>query len=244
MTTLAEIIPDPDTVLSLEPEELAGVALELLTSSGPNEPSRLNPVSFTGIQTIGDYPQNRRDEIEYALMESWQWLVQEGLIAPRPGDTHGWHFITRRGKKIKNREGLSAYRSSIIFPRKLLHPAIVQACWSAFLRGDNDTAVFQTFKELEVAIREAGNFKADDYGVDLARKAFNESNGPLTDQAMPVSERQSLSHIVAGALGSYKNPHSHRKVKLNAEDADEMIILGSHLLKIVDVRANKGPAPA
>jgi len=220
MTTLAEIIPDPDAVLALEPEELAGVALELLTSSGPNEPSRLNPSSFTSSQTMGDYPRNRRDEIEYALMEGWQWLVQEGLIAPRPGDSHGWHFITRRGKKIKNREGLSAYRSSVILPRSL--------------------AVFQTFKELEVAIREAGNFKADDYGVDLARKAFHESTGPLTDQSMPVSERQALSHLVAGALGSYKNPHSHRKVKLTAEEAVEMIILGSHLLKIVDVRANRG----
>jgi len=241
MTTLAELIPDPDAVLAFEPEELAGVALELLSSSGPNEPSRLHPSSFTSSQTIGDYPRNRKDEIEYALVESWQWLVQEGLIAPRAGDTTGWHFITRRGKKIKNREGLSAYRSSVILPRRLLHPAIVKACWSAFLRGDYDTAVFQTFKELEVAIREAGNFKADDYGVDLARKAFHESTGPLADQSTPISERQALSHLVAGALGSYKNPHSHRKVKLAAEEAVEMIILGSHLLKIVDVRTNRGP---
>lgn len=120
----------------------------------------------------------------------------------------------------------------------MLHPTIVQACWSAFLRGDYDTAVFQTFKELEVAIREKGKFKADDFGVELARKAFHESTGPLTDQTMLVSERQALSHLVAGALGSYKNPHSHRKVKLSADEAVEMIILGSHLLKIVDERSN------
>lgn len=240
MTTLADLVPDPDSVLALEPEELAGVALELLSSSGPDEPSRLHPSSFTSPQTIGSYPANRKQEIEFALIEGWQWLVQEGLIAPRPGDTHGWHFITRRGKKIKNREGLFAYRSSVILPRRLLHPVIMQACWSAFLRGDYDTAVFQTFKELEVAVREAGNFKAEDYGVDLARKAFHESTGPLTDQSMPVSERQALSHLVAGALGSYKNPHSHRKLKLAVEEAVEMIILGSHLLKIVDARTNLG----
>ena len=244
MATLADLIPDPNSVLALEPEELAGVTLELLTSSGPNEPSRLHPASFTHPQTIGNYPEGQRQEIAFAMMEGWNWLAQEGLIAPLPGDPHGWHFITRRGRKIRNREGLAAYRNAVILPRRLLHPAIAKACWSAFLRGDYDTAVFQAFKELEVAIREAGKFKAEDYGVDLARKAFHESAGPLTDQSVPISERLALSHLVAGALGSYKNPHSHRKVKLAAEEAVEMIILGSHLLKIVDVRANfQTPAP-
>jgi uncharacterized protein (TIGR02391 family) len=240
MATLSDLIPDPNSVLALEPEELAGVALELITSSESSEPSRLNSLSFASYQTIGNYPDGRRQEIANLLMEGWQWLIQEGLIAPQPEDTSkSWYFITRRGKKIKNREGLSAYLNAVILPRKLLHPMIAQACWSAFLRGDYDTAVFQAFKELEVAIREAGKFNDDDYGVDLARKAFHESTGPLTDQSLPPSERQALSHLVAGALGSYKNPHSHRKVKLLAEEAVEMIILGSHLLKIIDARANR-----
>lgn len=239
MATLFDLIPDSDSVLALEPEELAGIALELMSSSGPNEPSRLHPSSIISPETIGKFPPAQREQIAFALMEGWSWLLQEGLIAPRPGDNNNWHFITRRGKQIKNREGLSAYRNAVILPRSLLHPVIVQASWSAFLRGDYDTAVFQAFKELEVAIRETGAFKAEDYGVDLARKAFHEITGPLTDQTIPVSERLALSHLVAGALGSYKNPHSHRKVKLSAEEAVEMIILGSHLLKIVDTRLNR-----
>ncbi len=109
----------------------------------------------------------------------------------------------------------------MLLPRKILHPAIASACWSAFLRGDYDTAVFQAFKELEVAIREVGHFKAEDYGVELARKAFGESNGPLADQSKPVAERAALAHLVAGALGSYKNPHSHRKVELSAEEGSK-----------------------
>lgn len=234
MTTLSDLIPEADSVLSLEPEELAGVALELLASGDPNKASRLHPTSFTSQDTIGNYPPAKREQIEFALAEGWHWLVQEGLIAPKPGDTYGWHFITRRGKKIKNREGLSAYRSSVLLPRAILHPAIVNACWSSFLRGEYDTAVFQAFKELEVAVRSAGGFKAEDYGVDLARKAFHENTGPLSDQSKPASERAALANLMAGALGSYKNPHSHRKVALSAEESVEMIMLGSHLLKIVD----------
>lgn len=48
MATLYDLIPDADSVLALEPEELAGVGLELITS-GASEggPSRLHPTSFT-----------------------------------------------------------------------------------------------------------------------------------------------------------------------------------------------------
>lgn len=238
MPTLFDLVPDASTILSLEPEELAGLGLELVNSVGPHSASRLHPTTFTHPDTIGNYTVGDRQQIEYAMMEAWSWLIQEGLIAPKPGDTSGWHFLTRRGKKIKNRDDLSAYRNAVILPRKLLHPAIEKVCWPSFLRGDYDTAVFQAFKELEVSIREAGKFRAEDYGVELARKAFHEMTGPLTDMKAPTSERSALSHLVAGALGSYKNPHSHRKVSLDANEAIEMIILSSHLLKIIDGRQN------
>ncbi len=232
MGTLHDLIPDVDSVLTLEPEELAGIGLELLVSGGV----RPHPSHFTHPDTIGPYPQEKRTQVEYAMAEGWNWLVREGLIAPAPGDTHGWHFITRRGAQLKNRAGVSAYSSAAQLPRAILHAEVIKCCWPAYVRGEYDTAVFQAFRELEVAIRVAGEFSADDIGVQLAQKAFSEKNGPLTDMAAPSGERVALLNMMAGALGSYKNPHSHRRVQLSAVDATEMIILASHLMKIVDAR--------
>jgi uncharacterized protein (TIGR02391 family) len=97
--------------------------------------------------------------------------------------------------------------------------------------------VFQAFKELEVKIRESAGGKLKDYGVTLVRKAFHPQTGPLTDPQAPEGERDSLMQLVAGAIGSYKNPHSHRKIKLSAEEAVEMFLLSSHIYKIVDARS-------
>jgi uncharacterized protein (TIGR02391 family) len=82
--------------------------------------------------------------------------------------------------------------------------------WQLFHRSKYDTAVFEAMKAVEVAVREAAGLTPKDIGTDLMRAAFNVKDGPLTDmQALPA-ERQARSDLFAGAVGSYKNPHSHR----------------------------------
>ena len=223
-------------LLTLDPEELAGVVLEHLLSQPPSfgDISRYN-FSLSG--TYNEYPPEFHEEIARALMEAWVWLEREGLLAPKPGTSGEWSFITRRGRQIANRDGIAAYRASALLPKKQLQPLIAQKCWSAFLRGEYDTAVFQAFKELEVAIRVACKYSAEDYGVPMIRKAFAPKGGPLADSSAPASEQEALANLMAGAFGSYKNPHSHRNVALEPQEASEMIMLASHLLRIVEAKS-------
>ena len=67
-------------------------------------------------------------------------------------------------------------------------------------------------------------------------KAFNIKTGKLTNLHQPEAERRAVLALFSGAIGYYKNPFSHRDVDVTAEEAAEMIIFASHLLRIIDSR--------
>lgn len=232
-----DIIPDPNALLALEPEEIGGVILEYFNSLPETAKGPLNRHNFSLPHTVQNYPQEYQSDISKALMEGWVWLEREGLIAPDPAQSGEWIFVTRRGKKVKNRAGLESYRRSDMLPRRLLHPQIANKVWASFIRGEYDTAVFQSFKEVEVAVREKSDLPNELLGVALMRKAFAVKDGPLTNLETEKGEREAVQHLFAGAIGSYKNTHSHRHVIIeDPTEAVEMIMLASHLLKIVESR--------
>ena len=123
-------------------------------------------------------------------------------------------------------------------PEHEFHPMIPQNVWLSFSHGANGSAVFEAFKQVEIAVREAGGYEATDYGTDLMRKAFHIDNGNLTDyENQQRAEKQACSDLFAGAIGYCKNPGSHREVEITAEETVELIVLASYLLRIVDSRS-------
>jgi len=235
MMRICDLIPDPEALLALEPEELAGVVLQYLNSLEENSPS-FSRYNFSLPERVEGYPREYRQTICRALIEAWVYLEREGLVVPKPG-SEGWFFISRRGKKLATPEDFQNYRKGNLLPRGLLHPRIAQKVWATFLRGDYDTAVFQSFKEVEVCVRAAAGFASTEIGTVLMRKAF-EPGGPLADKEAPDAEQKALAHLFAGSIGLYKNPSSHRTVSLEPDETVEIIMLASHLLSIVEKRSS------
>ena len=189
-----------------------------------------------------NYPYKSYEDILFVLMEAWQCLLSEGFIAPRPANlrsTTGMsqnmtYFVTRRGKKIETLEDYEDYRKADLLHKHQLHPIIAEKVWSIFAQGSYGTAVLEAYKQVEVTVREASGYAETDYGTDLMGMAFNVNAGNLTDKKQQSPEKQARLLLFSGAIGSYKNPNSHRNVEFAPEEAAEIIIIASHLLRIVD----------
>ncbi len=234
-------VPNVDVFLSLEPEELGDlILLKAAERSMQNGTFSINDIIVRGFYPStgnGPYPKDKRKDVELATSEALAYLESNVLIIRDITNKHCYK-ISRRGKKLIEHGDTTQYHSSQDLPKELLHPSFIRHVWPSFLRGAHDTAVFEAFRDVEVAVRSASGFPDELVGVKLMRQAFKPEEGPLSDTQKPIAEQQALMELFSGSIGSYKNPQSHRHVGiLDASEAAEMIILASHLMRIVAVRA-------
>ena len=198
---LVNRIPNPEILLSLEPEELGGILLPIFQAR-PRGTQSLNWWNyireFHQFQEL--YPRQYAGAVSKAIMEAIDWMISSGLLVHDPDDSHGQSlFVTRRGLEVETPDQFSDFRQASLLNPKLLHPVVAKKAWPTFIRGKFDTAVFEVFKEVEVAVRATCQYEPRMVGVELMRTAFHPERGPLTDTTLPTAEREALMALFAGA---------------------------------------------
>jgi len=168
------------------------------------------------------------------LIVAWAWLQARALIAPDPYTSQEKVIVTRAGRDSAKQSSLQ----SIIASERLglnLHPLLAGKIRPIFLMGDYETSSFKAMKEVEVRVRQLSKLSDGLVGVALMRKAFDVSNGPLTNHSNENGEKQARSDFFAGAIGSFKNPTSHREVTYTDPiEASEVIMTADLLMRILD----------
>ena len=235
MRDLAVLVPDVEVLVGLEPEELAPSLLKVLQRREAERPYKFhltNMLSELGpSHTELPYPNERREGVQVAVAEAFAWLQSQGLVISSidGNGSHGWCILSRRARKIASEEEFRAFRVSRLLQKEILHASIANTVWQAFMRGEYDVAVFQAMKAVEVRVRDASGLPASLLGVKLMRSAFDTKAGPLTDTRDEAGEVEAVALLFAGAIGLYKNPHSHRDVGMNdAAQALEIVLLANN----------------
>ena len=73
----------------------------------------------------------------------------------------------------------------------------------------------------------------------MINNAFNEkTGGPLVDATAPEAEQRAMRFLMVGSNGLFRNPRGHRDVEMDdPKEAAELLIVASHLLRMVETRA-------
>lgn len=173
-------------------------------------------------------------ELLCRLSDAWAWLEAHGLIgrsAQNPSSE--WKRVTTAGAEAL----LDPDAVSKVWAADRLagdHHFALPSARSNFALGDYETASFAAMKAVEVEVRRVARLSNDLVGVALMRKAFNPRDGLLRDLEAEGGEQQATADLLAGAIGAYENPASHRIVQFeDPVEAAEVIQLPDLLLRIV-----------
>jgi uncharacterized protein YceH (UPF0502 family) len=87
--------------------------------------------------------------------------------------------------------------------------------------GEYELAAFAAMREVEIRVRELAKADTSAIGVKLMRSAFKPEGG--------------MMELFAGAIGTFKNPPSHRQVDYDdPTEASEVVMPADLLMRVLD----------
>ena len=198
--------------------------------------SPMMPIT-TSVYTPGLDRRQRRDDLKAKLREAWNWLEQQGYVAPDHGQHGGnWKVLTEGGWRIaRSRDGDDTLRR-VQAAAQLnigLHPRLKAAGVEATFRaGDTDSAIRDAFASLEDAVRTLSGYGTTDYGVAMMSKAFAKA-GPLGSVIDPQYQ-VGTQRMFEGAFAVLRNPAGHGPTNLSVEEAVETVLHADLLVRRLD----------
>jgi uncharacterized protein (TIGR02391 family) len=226
------------SLTELSDEELFAVPLDRLAEEVLAHLAATNEWNIHNF-FVGEAFRRRGDEAKRALIETTNWLLANGLIARgHPTQSHPESMIiTRLGQEVlaSGLDGLNAQRRLSVN----LHPRLARVR-SQFLLGEYELAAFAAMREVEIRARELSRLDASLVGVKLMREAWKPDGGPLADPSLDPGERVGTMELFSGAIGTFKNPPSHRQVDYgDPVEASEVIMLADLLMRLLDRTAER-----
>lgn len=173
MYELVQAIPDVNTLLKLEPEQLGSKLLFLLRNRKfqsnifhpGNLESELWPTSLLPGQQ-GPYPRDRQAAVSRAWAEAWAWLEGERFVVPAPeiNGRNGWRMLSRRAEGFKDEDELAQHMVARTVPKQQaavdVQPQIEHAGEAPSIsptKGVTKPRVFETATNTYVAEGTAGD---------------------------------------------------------------------------------------
>lgn len=171
------------------------------------------------------------DDLLMSLQEAWRWCRNEGHLAPDAGEGDS-EVVTRSGKALSPAHVADVRMTRLLRLADLDHD-LREAVVPLFRQGAYDLAVLAAMRLVEVAVREEARLGEGDIGTRLMRRAFGPS-GRLREAELDQGEADARADLFAGAMGTFKNPASHRLASTDdAQSAAEAVLLANALLRMV-----------
>lgn len=154
--------PNIDDFIDSSIEEVGGIILDALCK-------RQNPQTNVGLSIsfikyhhpvlLQSPAQETKKTLELKISEAWNWLSREGYIMVDPTQVDrviqdSYIVVTEKGRECAKNSDVSSFITFNNYSWDFLHPIIKGAAAPPFRSGKYSSAVFESFKQVEVSIKE------------------------------------------------------------------------------------------